>query len=314
MTFAKTFRLGALLAAALAFSGPLQAQEYPEKPIAWVIPFSPGSGADTFARTLITATEEVLGQSIVPVNKEGGGTAIGVAYSLAQPADGYTVFSQSDTLVLGVTGGQWPVKAEDIQPIARINADYKTLVVPKNSPLKTYKDFLAAAKASPGGLKVGGVGSKSWSSFFVDKLSKGADIQVTYVPYDGGSEVVSAVLGENIDAAVVTSSNVNAQVDAGDLRMLALSLGERAPERPDVSTFVEEGHEDIDDDLLWRGVFTRAGTPEPVLEKLSAALQQATKDPRWQEYMKQQRQQDAFMPYKEFTEYFKQQVAEYSGQ
>lgn len=313
MKFTKILQTAAALAV-LILPGQLQAQEYPEKPINWVIPFSPGSGADTFARTLISATEDVLKQTIVPVNKEGGGTAIGVAYTLAQPADGYTLFSQSDTVVLGITGGQWPVKADDVQPVARINADYKTLVVPKNSPLKTYKDFVAAAKASPGGLKVGGVGSKSWSSYFVDKVSKGAGIKVTYVPYDGGSNVVSAVLGENIDAAVVTSSNVTAQVDSGDLRMLALSLGKRAEDRPDVPTFVEEGHADIDNDVLWRGVFVKIGTPEPVLQKLSDALEQAIKDPRWEAYMKQQRQQPAFMPYKEFTSYFKSQIAEYSAQ
>jgi putative tricarboxylic transport membrane protein len=314
MNIRTTFACAAALLGAAILAAPAQAQEkYPEKPINWVIPFTPGSGADTFARTLIAATEEVLGETIVPVNKDGGGTAIGVAYTLAQPADGYTIFSQSDTVVLGITGGQWPVKAEDIQPVARINADYKTLVVPANSPLKTYDDFLAAAKADPGKLKVGGVGTKSWSSFFVDKLSKGAGIQVTYVPYDGGSNVVSAVVGENIDAAVVTSSNVNTQVDAGDLRMLALSLGKRIPERPDVPTFVEKGHADIDNEVLWRGVFAKVGTPEPVLETLSAAFEKAIQDPRWRDYMKQQRQQEAFMPYKEFSDYFKAQVAEYSG-
>lgn len=311
MKFTKILQAAAAIAV-LVLPGQLQAQEYPEKPINWVIPFSPGSGADTFARTLISATEDVLKQTIVPVNKEGGGTAIGVAYTLAQPADGYTLFSQSDTVVLGITAGQWPVKAEDVQPVARINADYKTLVVPKNSPLKTYKDFIAAAKANPHGLKVGGVGSKSWSSFFVEKVSKGAGIEVTYVPYDGGSNVVSAVLGENIDAAVVTSSNVTAQVDSGDLRMLALSLGKRAEDRPDVPTFVEEGHANIDNDILWRGVFVKVGTPEPVLQKLSDALEKATKDPRWETYMKQQRQLPAFMPYEEFSSYFKSQIAEYA--
>lgn len=311
MKFTKILQAAAAIAV-LVLPGQLLAQEYPEKPINWVIPFSPGSGADTFARTLISATEDVLKQTIVPVNKEGGGTAIGVAYTLAQPADGYTLFSQSDTVVLGITAGQWPVKAENIQPVARINADYKTLVVPKNSPLKTYKDFIAAAKANPRGLKVGGVGSKSWSSFFVEKVSKGAGIEVTYVPYDGGSNVVSAVLGENIDAAVVTSSNVSAQVDSGDLRMLALSLGKRAEDRPDVPTFVEEGHSDVDNDILWRGVFVKIGTPEPVLRKLSDALEQAIKDPRWEAYMKQQRQLPAFMPYEEFSSYFKSQIAEYA--
>ena len=312
MKFVKSLGLAMTVVVSMGFAQTAQSQDYPAKPINWVIPFSPGSGADTFARTLIRVTEQELGQKIVPVNKEGGGTAIGVAYSLAQPADGYTVFSQSDTVVLGVTAGQWPVKAEDIQPIARINADYKTIVVPKNSPLKTYKDFVAAAKANPGGLKVGGVGSKSWSSFFVDKLQRGADIKVTYIPYDGGSGVVSAVLGENIDAAVVTSSNVNAQVDSGDLRMLAQSLGERVTDRQDVPTFAEEGYADINGEVLWRGVFAKTGTPAPVLEKLSAALEKAIKNPVWQEYMTQQRQLEAFMGPDEFNEYFKAQIEEFT--
>jgi tripartite-type tricarboxylate transporter receptor subunit TctC len=312
MRFHKTAALAVGLAATLGLGLPAQAQDYPTKPIDLVIPFSPGSGADTFARTLIQAAEPVLGQTVVPVNKAGGGTAIGVAYSLAQPADGYTLFSQSTTLVQGLAAGQWPVKAEDIQPVARINADYKTLVVPKNSPFKTYEEFRDAAKANPGGLKVGGVGAKSWSSAFVNKVSKNDGIEVTYVPYDGGSNVVSAVLGENLDAAVVTSSNVNAQVDSGDLRMLAQSMGERVEDRPDVPTFKELGHANIDGDVLWRGVFTRAGTPEPVLQKLSDAFAKALEDPKWQDYMKQERQQKAFMPYKEFDAYFRQELAEMS--
>lgn len=287
---------------------------YPEREIQWIIPFSPGSGADTFARTLISATEDVLGATIVPVNRQGGGTAIGVAAAASQPADGYTVFSQSDTLALGLSTGNWPVTVDDIQAVARINADYKTLIVPGNSPFESYEDLVAFARENPGKLRLGGVGSRSWSSFFTKRLTRGADIEVTYVPYDGGSKVVAAVLGENIDAAVITSSNVNTQVDAGEIRMLAQSLSERAPERPDVPTFLELGHEDIDGDVLWRGVFAPAGTPEDILATLSGALEKALEDPRWQAYMKQKAQQPAFMDYKEFDSYFRAKVAEYSGE
>ena len=111
---------------ALTASG-ATAQEYPDQEIQWIIPFSPGSGADTFSRTLIGATEDVLDVTIVPVNREGGGTAIGVAAAASSAADGYTLFSQSDTLALGLSTGDWPVTVDDIQAVARINADYKTL-------------------------------------------------------------------------------------------------------------------------------------------------------------------------------------------
>lgn len=299
------------IAAGVAFALPAAAQEdYPSKEIQWIIPFSPGSGADTFARTLIAATEDVLGVSIVPQNREGGGSAIGVAAAATQAADGYTLFSQSDTLALGLSTGDWPVSVDDVQPVARINADYKTLMVPAGSEFQSFEDFVAYAKENPGDIRMGGVGSRSWSSAFVRKLTNAAEIEVTYVPYDGGSKVVSAILGENIDAAVITSSNINEQVDAGNIRILAQSLGERVPERPDVPTFKELGLTSIDGDVLWRGVFAPAGVPEEVLVVLSEAFEKAIEDPRWRDYMAKQKQQDAYMPYDEFTEFFRARVAE----
>lgn len=302
--------LGALGAGLLMAGSAAQAQEYPSKEIQWIIPFSAGSGADTFARTLIAATEDVLGVSIVPVNREGGGTAIGTAAASMQAPDGYTLFSQSDTLALGLSKGEWPVTVDNVQAVARINADYKVLMVPAASPFQSFEEFVAYAKANPGKVRMGGVGSRSWSSAFVRKMTGAAGIEVTYVPYDGGSKVVSAILGENIDAAVITSSNINAQVDAGEIRMLAQSLGDRVPERPDVPTFKEMGLSQIDGDVLWRGVFAPAGTPDEVLARLSAAFEQAIKDERWRAYMAKQKQQDAFMDHTTFDAFFRARVAE----
>lgn len=313
MNVFKTTISAAVVASSVVLAAPnAMAQEYPNGEIQWVIPFSPGSGADTFARTLIGATEDIFNVTIVPVNREGGGTAIGVAAAASAEADGYTLFSQSDTLALGLSTGDWPVTVDDIQAVARINADYKTLIVPGGSDIESYDEFVSYAKENPGELRVGGVGSRSWSSFFVRKLVEGADIEVTYVPYDGGSNVVSAILGENIDAAVITSSNINAQVDAGEIRILAQSLSERVDERPNVPTFLELGHEDISDDVLWRGVFAPAGVPEEVLQTLSAAFEQAIEDPSWQEYMEREAQQSAFMGYEEFNTFFRDAVAGYS--
>ncbi len=307
------FAAAAVFAGLTAHPGASKAA-YPEKTITWVIPFSPGSGADTFARTLIEATQKNLGGvQIVPVNKEGGGTAVGVAYALAQPADGYTLFSQSDTLALSIASGQVPFTADGIQAVARINADYKVLAVNPNSPFKTFQDFVDYAKEHPGGIKIGGVGTKSWSSAFVSKLENGTGVKLTYVPYDGGSKVVSAILGENLDAVVVTSSNVNAQVDSGDIRLLAISLGNRAEDRPDVPTFKESGLTDIDDDLLWRGVFAKKGVPEDILKTLDAAFEKAVTEQNWKDYMTRERQQSVYMPYDKFDAVFKKTVEEVQG-
>src|SRR5690606_39095529 len=160
--------------------------DYPNKEIEWVIPFSPGSGADVFARTLIKLTEKHLGQTIIPVNKEGGSTAVGVSYVLSKPADGYTLFSHSTTLPYTIASGQLPFTAEEIQGINRINADVKTLAVNASSDIQSFEDLIAKAKSKPGSIKIGGVGTKSWSDVFYNKMIQGAGIEATCVPYDGG--------------------------------------------------------------------------------------------------------------------------------
>jgi tripartite-type tricarboxylate transporter receptor subunit TctC len=311
MNITRNFGLIAAVAAGIGLGSVASAQDYPNESINWIIPFSAGSGADTFARTLIRATEAELGVAIVPINRDGGGSSIGTAFAAAQAPDGYTVFSSSDTLALGLASGQWPVTVDQVQGVARVNADYKTLIVPGNSPFQTFDEFRDHALANPGTIRLGGVGARSWSSVFANKLLANMDADINYIPYDGGSQVVSAIVGENIEAAVITSSNINAQVDSGDIRILAHSLGERAADRPDVPTFGEIGYEDMSDDLLWRGVFAPAGTPTEVLDVLSSAIEEAIKTDVWRAYMENQRQQDAFMAHEEFDAFLQRVVAEY---
>jgi putative tricarboxylic transport membrane protein len=284
--------------------------DYPSKEVNWIIPFSPGSGADTFARVLIKVTEKHLGQKIIPINKEGGSTAVGVSYVLSQEADGYTLFSQSSTLPLMIASGQVPFSEKDLKAISQINADYKVLAVNAKSDIKTFEDFVNYAKQNPGKVKIGGVGTKSWSDVFASKILKGNDLKATYIPYDGGSNVVAAILGENLDAAVLTSSNINAQVEAGEIRMLAVSLSKRESNNPDVPTFKELGYENIEDDLLWRGVFGKAGIPEERVKVLNEAFQKALKDPEWLDYMEKEQQMDAFMESEPFEQLMSKEITE----
>lgn len=284
--------------------------DYPIEEINWIIPFSPGSGADTFARALIKVTEKHLGQKIIPINKEGGSSAVGVSYVLSQKADGYTVFSHSNTLPLLIASGQVPFTEKDLKAISQINADYKVLAVNANSDIKTFEDFVTYAKENPGKVKVGGVGTKSWSDVFASKILKGKDLKATYIPYDGGSNVVSSILGENLDAAVFTSSNINAHVEAGEIRILALSLSEREPKLPNVPTFKELGYDSIDNDLLWRGIFGKSGIPEERIKVLNEAFQEALKDPEWLDYMEKEQQMEAYLDSETFQKLVYKEVTE----
>ncbi|SDI83457.1 Bug family tripartite tricarboxylate transporter substrate binding protein [Paenibacillus naphthalenovorans] len=284
--------------------------DYPNKPINLVIPFSPGVAGDTFSRTFAKIAEKYVGQPFVPVNKEGGSGAVGVSYMMSQPADGYTITYHSSTFAYTMASGQVPFKTKDIVPIASINADYQVLAVLKESPFSTFDDFVRYAKANPGKLKVSGSQTKGTNHVFLYKILKEAGIEANYIPYDGGSKTLLALLGGNVDALVSSSSVVNQHVDSGEVRILAVTGSERAPNRPDVPTFKELGLTNIVDENLWRAFFGKPGIPQHRLEKLSKAFEQVIQDPEWRKFMETDQQIDFYKNTADFTEYFNNYVTD----
>ncbi|GAB6156688.1 tripartite tricarboxylate transporter substrate binding protein [Desulfosporosinus burensis] len=276
------------------------ADDYPNKPITWVIPFDPGSGADIFARTLGKSVEKNLGQNFVYLNKPGGSGGIALSYLKSQPTDGYTIGSHSSTMVYSIASKSIPYKIDDVSYIARINADPEVLAVPGNSPFKTLEDFIAYAKANPGKLKVAGVGAFSTASAVSDQLKAKAAIQYDYVPYQGGNEAAVAILGSNVDAGWYTSSNVRNYLESGKVRLLALATKDQDPSLKGVPTLKEKGF-DIEM-ILWRGIIAIPGMPEARVKKLEDAFAKAMTDPDWLKYMEQEKQVEAYLPSKEFTE------------
>lgn len=283
-----------------------KADDYPNKAIDLIVPFTAGSPGDIFSRTFGKIAEKYLGQSIVIVNKEGGSGAIGVSHMLSQPADGYTIVYHSSTFAYTMASGQVSFKSKDILPIATIQADYQTVAVLKDSPFKTFDDLVKYAKANPGKLKISGSTVKGTNHVFALKIFKEAGIQASYIPYDGGNKSVLALLGGNVDALVGSSSVVNAQVDAGEIRLLAVSSGVRAPNRKDIPTLKELGLTKIVDENIWRGFFGKPGIPLERLDKLSKVFEQVAKDSEWQEYQKKENQIDFYKNSADFTKYFEQ--------
>lgn len=316
----RRFRIGAaILAATLLLTVPgcssgkqgssesKTAEAYPTKPINLIVPFTAGSAADLFARTLAKAAEKDLGQTIVVQNKPGGSGAVALAYVLSQPADGYTLATHSVTLVSLFAGNQVPFKPEDLTFIARINGESSSLMVKAgDNRFKTMDDFIAYAKDHPGQLKVGGPGSGSFHHMVATELQHKAGIKFTWIPFEGGKEAAMALLGGNVDAAVATPSNAKAQIDAGQIKVLAVSTAKRSAGRPEVPTFKESG---IDiEEILWRGVMTRAGLPQERLTRLETAFANALKDPDWAKYMHDFDQEDAFLKSDEFTKVVQSEI------
>ncbi|HBW34885.1 tripartite tricarboxylate transporter substrate binding protein [Desulfosporosinus sp. BICA1-9] len=274
--------------------------DYPNKPITWVIPFDPGSGADIFARTLGKSVEKNLGQNFVYMNKPGGSGGIALSYLKSQPTDGYTIGSHSSTLMYSIASKSIPYKIDDVSYLARINADPEVLAVPGNSPFKTLEDFITYAKANPGKLKVAGVGAFSTASAVSDLLKAKAAIQYDYVPYQGGNEAAVAILGSNVDAGWYTSSNVRNYLESGKVRLLAIATKDQDPSLKGVPALKEKGF-DIEM-ILWRGIIAIPGMPEARVKKLEEAFDKAMTDPDWLKYMDQEKQVEAYLPSKEFTE------------
>lgn len=287
---------------------PAFAGSFPEKAVELIITVNPGSAADVFARMLAKASEKPLGQPIVCKNKPGGGHAIAISYVLSQPADGYTMFGQTDTLAFGLATGKLPFQAKDLQPIAMVTSDPNLLVVNAKSDIKTLKEFMDYARKNPGKIKMGGVGANSVFHYLSDVLCKKASMKVKWIPYEGGSKVKMAILGSNIDACVISSGNVRTHIRAGKLRTLGIFTEKRDPYLTEIPTFKEMGY-DITN-IHWRGILTKKGVPDDRLAVIQKAFEEGLKDPVWTNYIKKHEQTQNFVGGKEFSKIFMQGVEE----
>jgi len=281
----------------------LCAESFPSKPIELIITVNPGSAADVFARILAKATEDATGSKIVCKNKPGGGHAIAISYVLSQPADGYTIFGQTDTLAFGLATGKLPFTGGDLAPIAMATIDPNLLVVNSESNIYSVDDFIKAAKEKPGKLKVGGVGTHSAFHSLADEIDAQAGTKLTWVPYAGGSKVKMAILGNNIDACIISSGNVRAHIKKGKLRALGIFTTERDQYMlKDVPTFKELGYDIAN--IHWRGILTKKGVPLERLDKLASMFKQGVQTPRWKEYLAKHEQTGDFRERDEFTNIF----------
>lgn len=278
--------------------------DFPNKPITMIVPFSAGGSGDIMTREVAKLAEKEFGQTVVVENKEGGSGAIALNYAISKPADGYTILNHSSTLPLTMASGEIPFKAEDIQPVATMVSNYQVLAVPKDSPFKTFQDFVDHAKENPGKLNVVSSQTYGTTHIFSLKIMEGADINFNYIAYDGGSEALTRILGGNGDAITSSGEVVQQQVESGDLRLLGVSSAERIPTHPDVPTFKELGIDSIDDELIWRAYFVKPGTPKEAVDKITEVLRKVSETPEFKEYAKKTNQDIYFKTGEEFTNLF----------
>ena len=195
---------------------------------------------------------------------------------------------------------------EDFQPLVRVQVDPFALAVRGDSEFETLQDFLDASQDRT--LNVGGFGSASPHGMFNFRLADETGADLTWIPFQAGSDAITAVLGGHVDAVISNPSSMMSQVEAGSMRILAVATEERGEDLPDTPTFIESGVNLVDSQ--WRGLFVKAGTPPEVLATLDEALMAAIKSPEFQEYLDRTIQADGYMGPEEFTAFVEQEMAD----
>lgn len=274
------------------FAGSASAQAYPTRPVTILCWSAAGSPVDIYARTLAKLLTPELGQNVVVENRTGGSGIIMVNSLVRGAADGYTLGANTLTLSTLFSEKTAQFRPDDLQMIARSQIDPYGLIVHTSTPFKTIEQFVAFARKKPEYLNVGGPFAISSHRVAWEVFSETAKFRTTWVPYPGGGPALTAVAGGHVDAAATNPGNVKPMIQAGKVRVLAVSADKRLEDFPDVPTYREKGWNVVR--YQWRGMMAKAGTPKPVVDRLASAIQKAQQTEEWKTYLKRVSQLDGF--------------------
>ena len=298
-------------AAALFAFAPLALGQdaYPSRPVTMIVPFPPGGVADIVGRPLAAVMEKTLKQPVIVVNRTGAGGAVGMAAVAKAVPDGYTIlmglssisiFPESDRI-----NGKTPAyELKEFAPIALVTADPTVLVVRADSPYKTLKDFVDAAKANPGKINYSSSGVYGTLHVAMEIFANAAGIKLFHVPYQGGGPAVTALLGGQVEALASGPAAAIGQINGGKMRALASWSEKRLALLPDLPTFKELGYDA--EFYIWAGVFAPAATPGPVLARLREAVRNGVSDPDFRGTMEKVATPIAYLDAPEFQKYWDQ--------
>ncbi|MFT5559810.1 MAG: tripartite-type tricarboxylate transporter receptor subunit TctC [Sphingobacteriales bacterium] len=250
----------------------VQSATFPSKGVTAICPWSAGGGTDTILRALARNAEPFLGENITVINKTGGGGAIGHTVGVNARPDGYSVMMITFEVLSVPPQGMVPWTYKNFDLLMRVNMDPAAITVHADAPYDTIEEFVAYAKSHPGEIKVGHSGPGSVWQLAGSIFAENTDIELAYVPYNGGAPAVTALVGHHIDAVSVSAAEVQAQVKAGNLKILGVMSDERIAIFPGVPTMKESGF-DVSFGT-WRGLGVPNGTPEEAKTVLRDAFKQ----------------------------------------
>jgi tripartite-type tricarboxylate transporter receptor subunit TctC len=306
-------KVSGLFVALVVACGQAQAQNYPTKPVKWIIGFATGGGNDLLARAIAPRVAELMGQPFLVENKTGAQGRIAAEFTAKAAPDGYTIMSgASGQMVYNVTLFK-QVPYDPIKSFAPITVlGYTQLLFAVNPTVNanSLKEFVALAKSKPGEMFYASPSSPHFVAFELFKKQTG--INVRNVMYKGDSEATMAVVAGQVAAVSTGLGAALPQLKAGKIRALAVTGATRSQFAPDIPTVKESG---IDfEGVSWTGLFAPAATPQPILDKLYAAFSTVLKDPATKERIMNAGYETTWngMPPREFAAFHKADLAKWT--
>lgn len=294
---------------------PVWAQDkWPTKPVTYIVPFPAGGTTDILGRLIGQKLGPVLGTTIVVDNRGGAGGSVGSEMASRAPADGYTllggtVSSHAINVSLYPKLGYDPIKS--FTPVALIGTNPVVLIVGQNSPFKTLKDVLAAAKAKPGSISSASAGSGTSQHLALELLGFKSGTQFIHVPYKGSGPAIQDVIGGQVDMMFDTTVVAGPHIQSGKVRALAVTSAKRLESLPNVPTVAESGVPGFEV-LSWQAIFAPIGTPKPIVDRLHTEIVKILQLPEMQDRLKALGMQPATLSIDQFSVFQKAEVEKWA--
>jgi tripartite-type tricarboxylate transporter receptor subunit TctC len=299
-----------LLACIALLATVAQAQQWPSKPVKFVMPSPPGSSPDRYTRLLGEKLSQKWGVPVVVENRPGATAMIGTEYVAKQPGDGYTFLSTFTSFVQApVLFPNCPYDPEkDFAPVTQAVTAEVIMAVRADSPYRTYADLIAAARKEK--LSYGSFGNGSSFHIYGETVKRAAGIDMAHIPYKGEALILTDLLGGQINVGFNSIGTALPQIRAGKIRPLALVGTTRSKALPDVPTFPELGVPKLNGGA-WFGIFAPAGTPRPIVEKISADINGFLNTTEMQKWLRDQGLEPTGMTPDQFTQFIKADLAKW---
>jgi tripartite-type tricarboxylate transporter receptor subunit TctC len=281
----------AVAAMAVALTVPMKAvaQNWPEKPVRFIVPFPPGGTVDPLARLLGARLSAALGQQFIIDNRPGGSGSIGTALAAKAPPDGYTYVVVFDTHAVNpslISNMQFDT-SKDLAPVMLVGTAPMAVATSPAKPYKTFGDVIKLAKAKPGSITIGSVGSGSLGHLTMTLVQEAGGFKLIHVPFKGGGPMTTDMLGGHVELGIGTVALLAPHVAGGKLRALVVTGNKRSHAMPEVPALAEQGFTGLSA-LAWWGIFAPARTPANLIDRFHAELVKVLNQPDLRKQLSEQ--------------------------